>query len=134
MDEKEKELSEFSLEDILKEFGSFEDTELSCDPRDVQLGDDGKIHCFDMSGHYYSDCSYIHSIISFDKTGITESFSYKITYYYDGDGYENGWFKEANGEWVSISEDEYLRVEEEYHFTEVNKKFDYTYFFEFAPK
>lgn len=114
--------------------GSFEDTELSSDPRDVQLGDDGKIHCFDMSGHYYSDCSYIHSIISFDKTGITESFSYKITYYYDGDGYENGWFKEANGEWVSISEDEYLKIEEEYHFTEVNKKFDYTYFFEFAPK
>ena len=29
MDEKEKELSEFSLEDILKEFGSFEDTEAS---------------------------------------------------------------------------------------------------------
>ena len=41
MDEKEKELSEFSLEDILKEFGSFEDTEDTPElDEDIRLWDE----------------------------------------------------------------------------------------------
>ena len=109
--------------------GSFEDDIYNSDPNDVLLGEDGNIHCLLSSGYEFT-----HSIISFDQTGITERFSYKIIDPSATSDNKTEWLKEENGEWINITEEEFSILQSKYEFTEVSIKFDFHYFFEFAPK
>ncbi|MBQ3011954.1 MAG: hypothetical protein IJD74_00270 [Clostridia bacterium] len=96
----------------------------------TQIGDDGRIHC-SIAGKGEGGTS---RVVSFDKTGATEIFSYGISDYTGFYDCEIEWFKEENGEWVNITEKEYLLLEEAYAFNEIKTGFEFRYFFKFAPK
>lgn len=99
----------------------------------TKIGDDGRIHR-SITGK--GEKGVTHHIYSFDKTGMTKVFSYGISDLRDYYNYpcELEWLKLENGEWVNITEEEYLELEETYAFNEIKDGFEFRYFFKFAPK
>ena len=110
-----------------KLIGRFEDNDIKYL---TEIGDDGRIHC-SITGKGEGITRHI---VSFDKTGTTEIFSYGLSDYTGFYDCEIEWLKKENGEWVNITEEEYLMLEEAYAFNEINDGFEFRYFYKFAPK
>ena len=114
----------------VKFIGRFEDNDYKYL---TEIGDDGRIHC-SVTGK--GEKGVTHHVVSFDKSGASEIFSYGISDLRDYFDYpcELEWLKSENGEWINITEEEYTAIEETYAFNEINGGFEFRYFIKFAPK